>query len=74
MSAFMAVVGQQGKMTLSTPTAENLSVLLFPISDLHKKKILSHGSRIWLRVTVGTRNGIHWVTKNKFIYTYYYQL
>jgi hypothetical protein len=70
----MAFVSQQGKMTLSTPAAENLSVLLFPISDLHKKKILSQGRRVWLHVTVGTRNLIHRVSKNKFFYAYYYQI
>jgi len=68
----MVVESQQSKTTLSTPTAENLSILIFPISNLHKKKILSQERRVWLRVTVGTRNGIHWVTKNKFVYSYNY--
>jgi len=38
LSAFNAVVSQQGKMPLSTPAVENLSVLLFPISDLTQKE------------------------------------
>jgi len=62
----MAVVSQQCKVTLSTPAAENLSVSISPISNLHKKKILSLGHSVWLRVTEGTRNGILWVTKYNF--------
>jgi len=34
----MAVESQQGKMTLSTPTAENLSVLIFPDIKLTQKE------------------------------------
>jgi hypothetical protein len=66
--------GKQADVTVSTSVAGNLPAVQFPPSVLPPclqwKRIFSEGLSRWLLETPGTSDGLHYITKIRFIYSY----